>query len=318
MNKYIIRRLLLVFPTLFLLSLLIFGLLRILPGDVADMLLADEGGSGASKATANALRHQLGVDRPLYIQYTSWVWDLVRGDLGTSLADRSSIGKQLLVRLPITLQIALMAQVLGMAIGIPIGILSAMKQNTFLDYTLRFCSIVLLAAPTFWVALLLILAGAIWFHWSPPIGYNPIWEGPKDNLLQVIWPVLILASHGMASDARITRSSMLEVLREDYVRTARAKGLRERVVIYRHALKNALIPVITLSGLGFAGLLGGTVIMELIFSIPGMGSWLVTSIRIHDYTVVQSLIVVLATFFMLVNLAIDLLYGWLDPRISYA
>ncbi len=282
------------------------------------MLLADEGGSIASKATTDALRAQLGVDRPLYVQYVSWVWDLVRGDLGTSLVDRNSIAKQLQVRLPITIQIGLMAQVMAMAIGIPMGILSAIKQNSFLDYTLRFCSIFLLSAPTFWMALLLILAGALWFNWSPPIGYNPIWESPKDNLIQLIWPAMILASHGMASDARITRSSMLEVLREDYVRTARAKGLRERVVIYRHALKNALIPVITLSGLSFGGLIGGTVIMELIFSIPGMGSWLVSSIRAQDYTVVQSLIVVFATFFMLVNLGIDLLYGWLDPRISYA
>ncbi|MSQ22156.1 MAG: ABC transporter permease [Dehalococcoidia bacterium] len=317
MRKYVIRRLLLIFPTALLLSLLIFGLLRVVPGDAALMLLTDEG-SKADPEVLKALRHRLGLDRPLHVQYVTWLWDMVRGNFGESLVSRVSIGDQILQRLPLTLQIALMAQFMSLLIGVPIGIISAVRRNTWLDYALRVVSILFLTAPTFWVGLLIVLVGAIWFNYSPPIGYNLIWDKPIENILQLMWPAIILASHGLATTARMTRSTMLEVMGEDYIRTARAKGLRESIVVFRHALKNALIPVVTLTGLSFAGLLGGTVVLEFIFGIPGIGSWLVQSIQTHDYSVVQSLVVVLAVTFMLINLLVDLFYGWLDPRISYS
>ncbi|MEK7778269.1 MAG: ABC transporter permease [Chloroflexota bacterium] len=316
MRKYAIRRLLLLVPTTLLLSLLIFGLLRVVPGDAALLLLGDEG-TKANPEALQILRHNMGLDRPLPVQYVSWLWDMVRGNFGTALVSRESIRDQILQRLPITLQVAVMAQLMGLLIGVPVGVLSAIRQRTWLDYALRVFTIFFLAAPSFWLGLLVILVGALWFNYSPPIGYNLIWERPVDNLLQLMWPSMILASHGLATTARMTRSTMLEVMGEDYIRTARAKGLRESMVVIRHALKNALIPVVTLSGLSFAGLLGGTVILEQIFGIPGIGYWLVQSIRAQDYTVVQSLVVVLAVIFMLVNLAVDLFYGWLDPRISY-
>ncbi len=317
MRKYAIRRLLLIVPTVLLLSVLIFGLLRVVPGDAAMLLLTDEG-SKASEEVLQSLRHKMGLDRPLLVQYVSWLADMARGNFGTALVSQQSIRDQIIQRLPITLQVAVMAQLMGLLIGVPVGVLSAVKQRTWLDYALRVFSIFFLAAPSFWLGLLVILIGALWFNYSPPIGYNLIWEKPLDNLLQLMWPSLILASHGLATTARMTRSTMLEVMGEDYIRTARAKGLRESMVVMRHALKNALIPVVTLSGLSFAGLLGGTVVLESIFGIPGIGAWLVGSIQTRDYTVVQSVVVVLAVIFMLINLMVDLVYGWLDPRISYS
>ncbi len=319
MGKYVARRLLLIVPTLFILTLLVFGLMRVLPGDVATRMLSDEAGALSMRQfTADALRAKLGLDRPLYLQYLSWLWDLAQGDLGESLYTGRPVLDDILQRLPITFQIALMAQILSLAIGIPVGILSAVKQNSWLDLTLRFWSILFLAAPSFWLALLFILVAALQFNWLPPLGYHPIWASPKDNLVQLFWPAVILAHGGLAVIARMTRSTMLEVMREDYIRTARAKGLKEQIVIIRHALKNALIPVVTLAGLSFAGLMGGTVILEQIFAIPGMGSFFINAINFRDYTIVQGAIVVFAVIFMLVNLLIDLMYGWLDPRISYS
>jgi len=319
MGTYIIRRVLLMVPTLLVLSLIIFGLMRVLPGDVAMMILTGGGAdAGVDEKSLIALREQMGLDRPMYVQYSVWLWDIVRGNFGESLYSHTGVMGEILQRLPITFQIALMAQMLSLLIGIPVGTLSAIRQNSWLDFTLRFWSIFFLAAPTFWLGLMVILGGTYWFNWIPPIGHHPIWEGPRENILQLMWPTMILASHGLATTARMTRSTMLEVMREDYIRTARAKGLGEQVVIIRHALKNALIPVITLSGLTFASLLGGAVILEYIFGIPGLGSYFITAIRQYDYPVAQGLTVVFATLFMSVNLLVDLLYGWLDPRISYS
>ncbi len=320
MQKYIARRVLLMFPTLFILSLLVFGLMRVLPGDVAMMILSAEGGgvAAANEKALQALREELGLTEPLHIQYLSWVWDVLKGDFGRSLLSNKPVVEDLLRRLPITVQLTLMGMGLSLLVGIPIGIISAIKQNSFMDLSLRFIAILLLTAPSFWVGLLVIMVGARWFNWIPPVGYNTLWEHPKENLAQMIWPALILAHGGLATMARMTRSTMLEVLREDYIRTARAKGLQERTVIIRHALKNALIPVVTLAGLTFGTLLGGTVILEFIFGIPGMGSWWIRSILDQDYPVVQSLVLVFGGIFMLVNLGVDLLYGWLDPRIAYS
>ena len=319
MHKYVARRLLLMIPTLFVLSLIIFGMLRILPGDVAELILAGgEGGGGADPASIRVLREKLGLNRPLHIQYFAWLWDAVRGDFGTSLYSGLTIGGQIAKKIPLTLEVAILAKLFSLLIGIPIGVISAVKQNSFIDLFLRFWSIFFLAAPTFWLGLLIILGGALWFNWLPPLGYNPIWQDPAANFTQLLWPVVILTSHGLAIIARMTRSTMLEVMREDYIRTARAKGLREQVVIARHALKNALIPVVTLAGLQFAGLVGGTVILEYIFGIPGIGSYLIQAIQTKDFPVVQGTVVAFAVMFMLINLVVDLLYGWLDPRISYS
>ncbi len=319
MRKYIARRLVLMVPTLFILSLLVFALLRVLPGDVAEkMLIDDSGARTASKASLDRLRESLGLNRPLYVQYLSWVGDTVRGDFGVSLLTGRSVIQDLKQRLPITVQLALMSLLFSTCVGIPIGIISAVKQNSWLDYGLRFFSIFFLAAPGFWVALMAILAGAIWFGWVPTLGYNLLWVKPMANLSQLGVPALILGLSAMASKARYTRSSMLEVLREDYIRTARSKGLREQVIVARHAVKNAMIPVVTVIGLQFGAIMGGSVILESIFGIPGMGTYLITAIRRSDYTVVQSVVMVFALMFMFTNLVVDLFYGWLDPRISYA
>ena len=319
MAKYVTRRVLLMFPTLLILATIVFGIMRVLPGDVAMMILGSEDSiQEIAPESLESLRRRLGLLDPLHIQYVKWVWNAVRGDFGNSLFSGKPVIDDILHRLPLTFEITVLALGFGVLFGVPMGIISAVKQNTFLDYWLRFWSVFFLAAPTFWIGILLILAGALWFNWIPPLGYHSLWEEPVANLTQLLWPSLILASHGMAIMARMTRSTMLEVMREDYIRTARAKGLADQVVIVRHALKNALIPVITLAGLTFAGLMGGTVLLEFIFGVPGMGSLFIQSILIQDYTMVQGVIVVFAGIFMAVNLIIDLLYGWLDPRISYS
>ena len=307
-------------PTMLLLSLLVFVMMRVVPGDIAIMLMGEEVGATNVdfRVSIETLRERLGLNRPLYIQYLSWIWDTVRGDLGKSLVTGVPITTEIATRLPITLELAILAKLISLVLGIPIGIISAVKQNSWMDYLLRLLSILFLTAPSFWLGLMFIFAAAIWFNWIPPLGYNPLWENPGANIAQLLAPALILGLSGLATMARMTRSTMLEVMREDYIRTARAKGLREPVVIYRHALKNALIPVVTLAGLSFATLLGGTVILESIFGIPGMGQYLINAITIKDFPVVQGIIMVFAVILMMVNLVVDLLYGWLDPRISYS
>lgn len=317
MQTYVIRRVVLMVPTLLILSLVVFGMLRVLPGDVAALILGGEE-AVVSESSLRIIRERLGLNRPLYVQYLDWLWDTVRGDFGRSLYSDLSIGGQIAQRIPLTLEIAILAKLFSLLIGIPVGVISAVKQNSFIDYLLRFWSIFFLAAPHFWMALLVILGGALWFGWVPPLGYYPIWEAPVKNMLQLMWPIVILTTGGIATLARMTRSTMLEVMREDYVRTARAKGLAEKVVITRHALKNALIPVVTVAGLQFAGLVAGTAILEYIFGIPGIGSYFIQAIQSKDFPVVQGMVVAFAITFMLINLVIDLLYGWLDPRISYS
>ncbi|MDO8751725.1 MAG: ABC transporter permease [Dehalococcoidia bacterium] len=323
MRKYAARRLVLGLFTLLLMSLIIFGALRILPGDVAQFVLGGTGGGDSAGRTmtqigVDVIRKELGLDRPLHIQYLNWIWDIVRGDLGKSLFTQQPVMEALLYRLPLTAQLALMSVVLGLLIGIPMGIFSALKHNSWLDHTLRFWSVFFLAAPTFWLGLMFLMGTIRFFEWGPPMGYNFIWSNPKDNLLQLGWPALIIASHFMAIVSRMTRSTMLEVLREDYIRTARSKGLSETVVIIRHALKNTLIPVLTITGNSLGGLLGGTVIMEQVFNVPGVGTYFLQALNLRDYTVIQGVVIMIATFFILINLTVDLIYGWLDPRISYS
>ncbi|MCZ6614478.1 MAG: ABC transporter permease [Chloroflexi bacterium] len=318
MAQYVARRLLVAVPALLGATLLAFLILRVIPGDVAEMILRGEQGEGAALPySLEQLREELGLNRPLVVQYTSWLWDMARGDMGESLLTGRSVGAELLHRFPITAQLALMAAILGVGLGVPLGIFTAVRQDSWGDYVGRLGAIFLLGLPGFWLGLLVLLVGVRYFDWIPPVGYYALWDDPKSNLLQLIFPALILGSHQMALIARMTRSSMLEVLREDFIRTARAKGLREQLVVVRHALRNALIPVSTLVFLNLGALFVGTVVMEEVFTIPGMGSLLLNSLRSRDYTMVQAIIFLAAMAFILINLASDLVYGWIDPRISY-
>jgi peptide/nickel transport system permease protein len=318
LGRYIARRLLIAIPTLLGATIVAFIILRVLPGDVAEMILRGESGEGAAFPwTIEQLREELGLNRPLYVQYFDWVGHILIGDFGESLWTGRSVGGEILHRLPLTAQLAIMAELFALLWGIPIGILSAIRQDTWLDYGLRFWSIFFLAVPTFWLGLIVLLIGVRYFSWMPPVGYYLLWEDPRNNLMQFTWPALVLASHEGARVGRMTRSAMLEVMREDYIRTARAKGLAEQLVVARHALKNALIPVLTFTSVYFGVMLGGTVVLEYVFSIPGLGTLFLDSLRFRDYTMVQALVFFLATAFIVINLVVDIIYGWLDPRISY-
>ena len=318
MRTYIIRRLLLFLPTILGVSLVVFIILRIVPGDPAFVMLAGYEGEGTfTEADLERVRKNLGLDDPIYLQYIKWIWGAVRLDFGDSFFTNTPIWDEVGPRLPLTLQFAFMAIFFAFIFALPMGVISAVRQDTWADYGLRIFSIIGLAMPTFWVAALVILALTIWFNWIPPLGYTAPWVDPWRNFTQLIFPAIALAYSTNAVTARITRSQMLEVLREDYIRTAMAKGLRERIVIYRHALKNASLPVITLFGVQFAALLGGSVVVESVFSLPGIGRMLIFAINLRDFPMIQFLVTFIAFIFLTVNLIVDLLYGWLDPRIRY-
>lgn len=293
--------------------------MRMLPGDVAEMLLmgdADKGTQVAPEALA-ALRAKLGLDVPLYQQYIDWVVGLVQLDAGNSLWSGRPVFVELGERVGLTLELALLAMVIGAAIAIPVGIYSALRHDSWADYFLRSVTIAGQAMPGFWMATLLILFLTVVFNWAPPLGYLNFTDDPLGNLQQLIWPALVIGIHNAAIVARMTRSTMLEVMREDYIRTAWAKGLGLRAVLTVHALRNAMLPVLTLLALELAGLLNGTVIMEVIFTLPGIGRYLVDAIFHRDYPVVQAIVVIMALVYVVLNLVVDLLYGVLDPRISY-
>ena len=319
MLQYTSRRVLLFIPTIFLATIMVFALFWIIPGDAAMMILTGDEGDGGRVGNdeLEALRHELGLDRPIHIQYGTWVWDLLRGDLGTSLWYRDSVGDELIARFPITLELAVVAMFMAIVAAVPLGIISAVKQDSALDYASRIFALIGIAMPSFWIAILMIAALAYTFGWLAPLGYANIWEDPFTNLQQIFFPALALAFHDMAFTARVTRSSMLEVMREDYMRTARSKGLHEMVVVGRHALKNAILPVITISGYQFGRLLGGVIITEVIFVVPGVGTYLVDAIIHRDFVVLQGIILLTAALILVVNLGIDLMYGIIDPRIRY-
>ncbi|MBI4234127.1 MAG: ABC transporter permease [Chloroflexi bacterium] len=319
MQRYLARRLLLAVPTFLGAITLVFIVMRVLPGDVALVMVAgSESGTEASEAQLKRLRTQLGLNDPFYLQYLKWVGGALRFDFGESMWTGQSILKEFRLRYPVTLSLLVVTLVLSVGIAIPAGIIMAMKQDTWLDYVVRIFTLAGLSVPSFFVAILIILALLLWFNWAPPLEYRPIWEDPVLNFKRLIFPALATGYRLSAIGARMTRSSMLEVLREDYIRTARAKGLRETVVVARHALKNAILPVITLIGLEIIALFGGIVIVETIFTIPGIGRYLVDAIIHRDYTSVQALVFVFGLFVLVVNLGVDLLYGWLDPRIRFA
>jgi len=313
MQVYLVRRLLLVVPTLLGVSIIVFVLVRFLPGDAVAMLLQDYAQTG----DAEALRVQLGLDRPVYVQYGEWLGALLRGDLGTSLRSKTPISAELANRIPVTLELGGLAFLVGLAVAIPVGVLSAVRQDTRLDYLARSTAIGLLAIPSFWLGTLVITLPSVWWQWTPPLRYTRLLDDPAKNLAQMIIPAIVLGLALSGTLMRLTRAQMLEVLRQEFVLTAHAKGLAERAVLFRHALKNAFIPVLTLLGLQISILVGGTVVIESVFALPGMGRYLLEALQYRDYPVIQALNLIFATVIILANLVVDLLYAWLDPRLRY-
>jgi peptide/nickel transport system permease protein len=303
-------------PTLLGVAVLVFLLLRVAPGDIVELKYAGVG-AYVSQESMDQERAQLGLDQPLWKQFIDWIWGIVRLDFGTSMWTGRPITYEIGIRLHLSLQLAIMATIVAVLISIPLGILAAFKQDTWVDYAVRVFSIAGLAMPSFWLGILMILGMLIFFRWLPPMFFTPIWVDPWANLSQLIWPALAVGYRYSAVATRMTRSSMLEVLREDYVRTARAKGLWERLIIVRHAMKNAMLPVVTVIGLEFAFLIGGLVVTEQVFNLNGIGKLFVDAITQRDYTMTQALVLVVSFTFIVVNFVMDLLYAWLDPRIRY-
>ncbi len=316
MRTYIAKRLLLIIPTLLGAATLVFLIMRVIPGDVALLILGGDQGQIDQKQL-DAMRRQLGLDQPLLVQFGTWLWGVVRFDFGKSLWTGQPVTEELLIRLPLSLQLALMATMVSVLISIPLGMLAAVRQDTWVDYLIRVFSIGGLAIPGFWVGILCILFLVIFFGWGPPLEFTPPWVNPWANLQIMIWPVLTVGYRYAAVTTRMTRSTLLEVLREDYIRTAWAKGLREQAVVIRHALKNSMLPVITLIGTEFAFLIGGLVVTETVFTLNGVGRFVVDAVAHRDYPVVQALIFLIAFSFVIVNLLVDLTYAWFDPRIRY-
>ncbi|TXL78815.1 ABC transporter permease [Vineibacter terrae] len=317
MWRFVINRFLLMIPTLLGVALIIFLLLRVIPGDVVEAKFMSGEGSGASAEVLAAERARLGLDKPVWEQFAIWMWGVVRLDFGISMWTGAPIGDEIALRFALSLQVALMATVIATLLALPLGVLAALKQDTWIDYAVRIFSIAGLAMPSFWLGILMILGFLIFFRWVPPMVYTPFWVDPWQNLVQLIWPALAVGYRYSAVATRMTRSSMLEVLREDYIRTARAKGLWLKLILVRHALKNAMLPVVTVIGLEFAFLLGGLVVTEQVFNLNGLGLLFVQAIARRDYTLTQALVLLVASAFIVVNFLMDIMYAWLDPRIRY-
>ena len=319
LQRYIAIRFLLFIPTVFLVTLGIFLLMRVIPGDPALLRLTGISGEGSyTQQDLDNLRQNLGTDKPIYEQYRIWIWDLIRGDLGTSLYSNTPVTDEIAPRLPLTIELAILATVLSLIIAVPLGAVSALHQDSLVDYAARIFTFTGISVPIFVTGLVVIYLLVHVFGWFPPLQYADIWDKPWQNVQQMFFPALTLAFFQMNFTARVTRSALLEVMREDYIRTARAKGLRERTVIYVHALRNAMLPIVTVSGWSFGFLLGGTIIIERIFVIPGMGLLLLDAVIARNYTLIQAAVLIFALCILAVNLAVDLVYAWLDPKIRYA
>ncbi len=329
MRAYIIRRLLLAIPTLLLVTIIVFFLLRFIPGDVMELMVAEmaiESGMGA-ELTIEYLEEAMGLDMPVHIQYGRWLGvvpqadgafsGIVQGNLGESLWSAESVRDDILRRIPITAELGFFALIVGLIWGIPIGTFSAIRQDTASDYIGRTIAILCISLPSFWVATMVMVYPSIWWNWTPPIEYIPLVRDPIGNLGQFILPAFIMGMLMSGTTMRMTRTMMLEVLRQDYIRTAWSKGLTERTVIVRHALKNALIPVVTIVGMMVPMLIGGLVVIEQIFCLPGMGRLMIEALNKRDYPVVSGINVMLACVILVVNLVVDLTYGYLDPRVHY-
>ena len=303
-------------PTLLGVAVLVFLMLRVAPGDIVELKYAGTG-AFAPKEAIERERAQLGLDKPLWHQFVSWMWGIIRFDFGDSMWTGRPITQEIRIRLELSLQLAVMATLVAIFLSIPLGTLAALRQDTWIDYSVRIFSIAGLSFPSFWLGIIIILGFLIFFKWLPPLIFTSFWVDPKANLMQLIWPALAVGYRYSAVATRMTRSAVLEVLREDYIRTARAKGLWEKVILVRHALKNALLPVITVIGLEFAFLIGGLVVTEQVFNLNGIGMLFVESITRRDYTMTQALVLLVSFVFIFVNFVVDLLYAWLDPRIRY-
>jgi len=313
MRKYVLRRLLIATSSLFLASLVVFSLPRMIPGDVVQLMLEER----AYGKDLEDLRAKLGLNRPIHIQYLEWAGRIVRGELGESLWTKRPVLEELGRRLPVSLKLGLLALLFSVSIALPIGILAAIRQDSLADYVARSLAIVGLSVPGFWIATMVILLPSLWWNWSPPIQFTEFSVDPWAHVSQFIIPAFILGIASSAAIMRLTRAQLLEVLRQDYVRTAWAKGVRESAVVLKHSLKNSLIPVITVLGIQIAQILGGTVIFETIFGLPGMGRFLFDAINQRDYPVIQGVNLVIVSVVILMNLAVDACYAYLDPRIRY-
>jgi len=314
--RYIVHRILLMIPTLFGVAILVFGMLRLMGGDPVEVMMRGDGGN-VSQAVIEQERVRLGLDRPIYVQFGKWLGGMATGDFGVSMWTGKPVSQEIASRLQLSLQVAVMATVLAVLIAIPLGTLSALYKDTWIDQVIRVISIGGLAVPSFWLGMIIILVLLSYFHWHPPITFTPFLENPRENLAQLIWPALAVGYRYSAVATRMMRSTLLEVLQEDYIRTARAKGVYERLVVVRHALSNAMLPVVTVIGLEFAFLIGGLVVTEQVFNLNGIGKLFVQAVARSDFTMIQSLVLLIAAFFILINFAIDLMYAWLDPRIRY-
>jgi peptide/nickel transport system permease protein len=316
MLQYVVKRVLLTIPTLLGVAVLVFFMLRIVPGDVVEVKLRGDGGS-VSQQTIDAERKRLGLDKPLMTQFTDWMVGVATFNYGISMWTERPVMEEIRLRLELSLQVAIMATLIAVLIAIPLGTLAALFRDTWIDYVVRIVTIGGLSIPSFWFGMLIMLTLLAFFNWLPPITFTPIYVDPVANLTQLIWPALAVGYRYCAVVARMIRSSLLEVLNEDYIRTARAKGVYEKLVVSRHALRNALLPAITVIGLEFTFLIGGLVVTEQVFNLNGIGQLFVQSVSRNDFTLIQGMVMLIAAFYVFVNLAIDLLYAVFDPRIRY-
>jgi peptide/nickel transport system permease protein len=318
MVRYISQRLTIMVPTIIGITILIFLTMRVLPGDPLALITSESSGNYVlSDEELAAARASLGLDQPYYVQYLRWMGDVLRGDLGSSFWTNEPISELILRRGPISAQIAIMAVIFSWVIGVPIGLFSAMWRNSAFDHVSRIAITVFIAVPSFWIGLLIVLATVLIFTWRPPLSIVQIWEDPRANLAMTSLPALALGLGLAAVNARMARSSALEVLYDDYIRTARAKGLADKMIMWRHVFKNAMLPVITTSGVALGGLLGGAVSVERAFGVPGLGTLLVQALTERDWMMIQNLVLIYGIIFAVINLLVDLSYGWFDPRIRY-
>ena len=315
MRRYIVGRLLLMIPTLIGVAILTFVIMRAVPGDIVELRYA---GSNVSQDVIDQERRLLGLDKSLWEQFTAWMTSLARLDLGQSLWTGHSVVEEVQVRMPLSIELAILATLFAVLLAIPLGVIAAVKQDTWVDYAIRVFSIGGLAMPSFWIGIMMVLITLTLWGWAPPVVFTPLFEDPVANLAGLVLPAIAVGYRYSAVSMRMTRSTVLEVLREDYVRTARAKGLRETLVVVRHALRNALLPVVTVVSLEFAFLIGGLVVTEQVFNLNGIGKLLVDAVTHRDYTLVQALVLLLAAIFVIVNFLVDMIYVVLDPRIRYS
>ena len=315
MRRYIVGRLLLMIPTLIGVAILTFVIMRAVPGDIVALRYA---GSSVPQEVVDQERHILGLDKPMWAQFVDWMTSISRFALGQSLWTGHSVVEEVQVRMPLSIELAVLATLFAVALAIPLGVVAAVKQDSWVDYVIRIFSIGGLAMPSFWIGIMMVLVTLTLWGWAPPVVFTPLFDDPVANLAGLILPAVAVGYRYSAVSMRMTRSTVLEVLREDYVRTARAKGLRETIVVVRHALRNALLPVVTVVSLEFAFLIGGLVVTEQVFNLNGIGKLLVDAVAHRDYPLIQALVLLLAAVFVLVNFVVDMVYVVLDPRIRYS